>query len=68
MKTDNIVAGVLFDFGGFLTTRPTPVTLSGHHDCSPMVDLIKEFALLRGVDINNPCIFDWQKLCGGEEE
>jgi hypothetical protein len=64
-RLDHLVAGVLFDFGGFLTTRETRITLSGSDDASPMVDALHEFMKLRGVDVHcEPMIEQWPARCG----
>ena len=59
--THRIVAGALFDFMGFLTTRDEAVALGGDNECSVAVDLIREFAKLRGLDIgSDPLVQTWQ--------
>lgn len=56
------IAGALFDFLGFLTTLDEPITLSAAHETSPRaVDLIVEWAALRGLSITSPDVLGWQE-------
>ncbi len=54
-----VVAGALFDFAGFLTTRDEPITASARHDATPWVDAIREFASMRGLDISDADVTGW---------
>jgi len=56
----DIVAGALFDFCGFLTTRPTVVTLSSAHEPHDILEALGEWAEARGLDIDSPRVMDWQ--------
>jgi hypothetical protein len=56
----NVVSGALFDFSGFLTTRPDAIEVGATAEASPMVELIQEFAKMRGLSIDNPNVLDWQ--------
>lgn len=49
-RLDHIIAGALFDFIGFLTTKAVPITVSARHEVPPIVEALKEFMELRGVD------------------
>ena len=55
-----IVAGALFDFMGWLTTRPKRIMLSSVDDASPAVDAIKDFAKMRGLLLDDARVQDWQ--------
>ena len=46
---DRIVAGVLFDFCGFLTSHETRWKFSAYDDASPAVEAIREFAERRNI-------------------
>jgi len=46
--THGVIAGALFDFMGYLTSRPKRIMLSSADEASPAVDAIKEFAKMRG--------------------
>lgn len=61
---DHVVAGAIFDFMGWLTTREERLTLSSSDNASPAADAIKEFLTLRGVDMTGePMIFLWPARC-----
>ena len=49
-RLDHIVAGAIFDFAGFLTTRDERITLSAKDNASPAADAVKAFLELRGVN------------------
>ena len=60
---ENLIAGALFDFAGYLTTRSQAVTFSASHDSLPAFTLIVEFLKLRGVSNNRkPEVTAWDKL------
>lgn len=61
-RLNQIVAGVLFDFGGYLTTRKKRLIASAADDAAPMADVIREFLVTRGVDISGDPDFDWPAL------
>lgn len=64
-RLDHIVSGVLYDFAGFLTTRPQRLVVSASDDASPMVELLREFMQLRGIDVRcEPMIEQWPARCG----
>jgi hypothetical protein len=60
---DHIVSGAIFDFAGFLTTRPERVTASSTDNAAPMADAVKAFLTLRGVDQNCEPFFQWPSRC-----
>lgn len=55
-----VIAGALFDFMGWLTSRPKRIMLSSADDASPAVDAIKEFAKMRGLSLDDARVQDWQ--------
>ena len=57
---DNRVAGALYDFMGWLTTRSTKLTLSDTDNCTPAVDAIVDFAKMRGLNLENAKVNEWQ--------
>ena len=60
---ENLIAGALFDFAGYLTTRSQAVTFSASHDPLPAVTLVVEFLKLRGISTNcKPEVVAWDKL------
>ena len=61
---DHVVAGALYDFGGYLTTRPERMTVSAVDNAAPMADAIKDFMTLRGVDQEcKPMTMQWSARC-----
>lgn len=60
-ELQNLVAGALFDFAGYLTTRSQPVTFSASHDSLPAVALVSAFLRLRNFSPDcKPEIMVWQ--------
>lgn len=57
----SIVAGALFDFMGWLTTRRERLVLSSSDDAAPAADAIKDFAQMRSLSINDAQVQEWQK-------
>ena len=63
-KLDNIVSGVLYDFVGWLTTRPERLALSSSDDAAPAADAVAKFLELRGVDQScGPMTKYWPARC-----
>ncbi len=60
---DNVVSGVLFDFGAFLTGRKEMVICSTKHNASPMIEALKDFMTLRGVNQDYEPMTNWPILC-----
>ncbi len=58
--TDEKIAGALFDFLGYLTSRETEVTLSGHHDATPGLDALEKWAARRQFSLENADVEGWQ--------
>ena len=55
-----VIAGALFDFMGWLTSRPKRIMLSSVDDASPAADAIKDFAKMRGLSLDEARVQDWQ--------
>lgn len=55
-----VIAGALFDFMGWLTTRDERLVLSGADEAGPAVDAIKNFAKMRGLSLDDAKVQDWQ--------
>ena len=55
-----VIAGALFDFMGWLTTRKERLILSSTDDASPAADAIKVFAEMRGLSLDDARVQDWQ--------
>lgn len=56
-----MIAGALFDFMAWLTSRPKRIMLSSADDASPAVDAIKDFAKLRGLSLDDAQVQNWQE-------
>lgn len=56
-----IIAGALFDFMAWLTSRPKRIMLSSADDASPAVDAIKDFAKMRGLSLDDAQVQNWQE-------
>jgi hypothetical protein len=55
-----VIAGALFDFMGWLTTRDERLVLSSADEASPAVDAIRDFAKMRGLSLDDAMVQDWQ--------
>jgi hypothetical protein len=55
-----VIAGALFDFMGWLTSRNQRLTLSSTDEASPAVAAITEFAKMRGLSLDDARVQDWQ--------
>jgi hypothetical protein len=60
--THAIVAGVLYDFMGWLTTRRTRLCLSDHDEAGPAVAAIVDFAKMRGLRLEDAQVEHWQQV------
>ena len=54
-----VIAGALFDFMGWLTSRKERLALSRVDDASPAVDAITDFAKMRGLSLDDARVLDW---------
>lgn len=55
-----IVAGAIFDFAGFMTTRSEVIEVGSTAEAGPVADLVKEWAESRGLDLANAAVLSWQ--------
>lgn len=55
-----IVAGAIFDFAGFMTTRSEVIEVGSTAEAGPVADLVKEWAELRGLDLADAAVLSWQ--------
>lgn len=58
----DVIAGALFDFMAWLTSRPKRIMLSSVDDASPAVDAIRDFAKLRGLSLDDARVQAWQDV------
>jgi hypothetical protein len=56
----SVIAGALFDFMGWLTTRKERLALSSTDNASPAADAIKDFAKMRGLSLDDARVQDWK--------
>jgi hypothetical protein len=56
------IAGVLFDFMGWLTSREKRLTLSNTDEAGPAVEAITEFAKMRGLSLQDAQVEHWQEI------
>ena len=56
----SIVAGALFDFMGWLTSRDDRLVLSSTDDAVPAVEVITAFAKMRGLSLDEAMVRSWQ--------
>lgn len=56
-----VIAGAIFDFAGYLTTRPRVIEVGSTANASPIADLVKEFAKLRGLSLADAAVLSWQE-------
>ncbi len=54
-----VIAGALFDFMGWLTSRKERIVLSSADNASPAVEAITEFAKMRGLSLDDAKVQDW---------
>ena len=57
-----VIAGAIFDFSGFLTTREGVIEVGATANASPVADLIQEWAELRGLSLADAAVLSWQDL------
>lgn len=55
-----IVAGAIFDFAGFMTTRSEVIEVGSTAEAGPVADLVKEWAELRGLNLADAAVLSWQ--------
>ena len=55
----SVIAGALFDFMGWLTSRKERIVLSSADNASPAVDAIRDFANMRGLSLDDAKVLDW---------
>ena len=55
----SVIAGALFDFMGWLTSRKERIVLSSADNASPAVDGIRDFANMRGLSLDDAKVLDW---------
>jgi len=59
--SDARIAGALFDFAAYLTTRPVALTVSHTHDAYPIVEALAEWAATRNLNLEVADVQNWDK-------
>lgn len=54
-----VIAGALFDFMGYLTSRKERIVLSAADDAAPAADAIRDFATKRGLLLDDAQVREW---------
>lgn len=62
--TQSLIAGAIFDFMGYLTSRPKTVEAGDTHNPTPVLDLFTEWAAERGLSTEHAMVQDWNTLPG----
>ena len=62
-----VIAGVLFDFMGWLTSRKERIVLSSADNASPAVEAITEFAKMRNLSLDDARVTNWQDIARGSD-
>ncbi|CAB4152312.1 hypothetical protein UFOVP608_9 [uncultured Caudovirales phage] len=60
-----VIAGALFDFMGWLTSRKERIVLSSADNASPAVEAITKFAKMRSLSLDDAKVQDWQDMARG---
>lgn len=55
------IAGALFDFVGYLTTLPIPLTVGAPCVNDPIIEALKTWAASRGLSLGDARVQDWQQ-------
>ena len=55
-----VIAGALFDFMGWLTSRKERLVLSSADEAGPAVEAITAFSKMRGLSLDDAKVQDWQ--------
>ena len=56
-----LISGAIYDFAGFLTTQEKTIQVGARVDASAVVDMLKEWAALRGLKLDDAAVLSWQE-------
>lgn len=56
-----VVAGALFDFLGYLTSRDKVISLGATEEAGTAVEAVNEWATARGLSLDEPAVSDWHE-------
>jgi hypothetical protein len=57
-----VIAGALFDFAGFLTSRDKVIALGASKEAGVAVEAIEEWAATRGLSLDEAAVGGWREL------
>ena len=57
--THTVIAGALFDFMGYLTSRRKRIVLSAFDDAAPAANALEDFAKKRGLSLDDAQVREW---------
>jgi hypothetical protein len=57
-----VIAGALFDFAGFLTSRVKVINLGASEEAGAAVEAIEEWAATRGLSLDEAAVGGWREL------
>lgn len=63
-----VIAGAIFDFAGFLTTRDKVIEVGSTAEAAPIADLVEEWASARGLSLEDAAVLSWQEWLKNESE
>ena len=58
--THTVIAGALFDFMGYLTSRRKRIVLSAFDDAAPAANALEDFAKKRGLSLDDAQVREWR--------
>ena len=59
---DGVIAGALFDFLGYLTTRDETLCMGAAQECSPVVPALQAWAKTRVLNLDDADVKGWRAL------
>jgi hypothetical protein len=60
-RPDSLIAGAVFDFAGYMTTRDKTIPIGASADAAPVATHIKQWAAKRSLDIDNADVQKWNE-------
>lgn len=60
VTNDDMVAGALFDFAAWLTTREATLIVGASHESSAIVPVVQDFLKARGLEKAKPFVSGWE--------
>lgn len=62
--SDDVIAGALYDFAAWLTTRTVEIEVGASKLASPIGTALTEWAHERGLDLSQAAVVTWQESRG----